>query len=327
MHNIFIALSFVIFFVSCGQSDEQNKFIAKRSAMYYLSKGNCSKAKKALDEVGLDKKDAVSISLYASVYGCQASYQELDLIENIDVIVANSTQVLGSLTELPSSQESEADSSNYTNLMNAIDVLLLSVSDNGVPSAQKRLDQFGTLDGQNLNFQALYLIITQLGKFMKFYGNADGGAKGAGTFGNTCFLSYSHVDAANYINSINPGACVTTAGSPGSDALEAPVSAELIKRRLCDGVYLFNNLRDILSNSSLGDSDSFGDLSQVGEVLDEALFGTGGATTIEQAYNSDANYQDSILAVSEIRSRSACQDLDLPALEKWYAIVFEALLL
>ena len=312
----------LLFLISCAKKDEQVIDSAKQEAKWYLTNSKCSDAKKALDDAGFQDDDAEYVSLYASVYACSAGYSELDLLGEIDTIAANKTQVLGTLATLGTSNETQADSSNYTNIMSAIDVILNSAGT--TPSAAAREAKFGVSGATNLSFQALYLILVELGKFVQFYGNTDAaGDKSDGALGNTCIFTYTQTDAVNYANTILPR-CESAGGDEGSDELEAPVTDAEINARLCEGIYLFNNLRDILSNVTIGANSTFGDLKDIGAQLDEIISDAEGFEAA--AYNTEVTYQDSIALIKDITNKTDCEALPRQRLEKWYAIIFETFL-
>ncbi|MBC76469.1 MAG: hypothetical protein CME64_10685 [Halobacteriovoraceae bacterium] len=309
----------LLFLVSCAKTDEQVLDSAKQEAKYYLSDNNCAKAKKVLDDAGFENDDAEYVSLYASVYACQAGYSEFDLLGEVSTIAAASNQLLGSLTTLASSNETAPDSTNYTSIMSAIDVILNSAGT--TPSAAAREAKFGVTGATNLSFQALYLILVEFGKFMQLYGNTDAaGDKSDGSFTNTCIFTYTQSDAANYVNGVLP-TCNSAGGDEGSDFLESPVTDDEIDARLCEGIYLFNNLRDILTNVTIGDSSTFGSLKDVGDVLNTMISDAEAAES--GGLNGEVAYQDSIQMIKDITSKSDCEALPRQRLEKWYAIIFE----
>ena len=305
MKNLAILFPILLFF-SCGKTAEQKLDSAKQSAKYYLTNGECSKARDALEDVGNQSDDSVYISLLASTYGCDAGYSELDLFADITNIQSASNQMLGSLTLLSSSNETQADSAEYTNLMSGIDTILAS----GGGSAAGRNSKFGSVGGTNLNFQALYMIIVELGKFMGYYGDAAGGAKGGG--GNhTCLFSYNIGDAQTYVTtSGNTGSCVTTNG--GSPDLPGNATDPTTLQRLCQGIYLFNNMRDILSNVDIGGNSNFGELANIGAQLEAGILAA-------EALDPGTR----ISTVKNVKTMAACEALSDEQIEVWYAIVFE----
>lgn len=227
---------------SCAKTDAEALDSAKQSAKYYLTGGDCSDARDALEDVGYQSDDAVYLSLLAASHACDADYSELDLFADLSSISSSADAMLGSLTLFSTSNETEPDSAVYTSLMEAIDTIIES----GGGRASGRNSKFGSVGGTNLNFQALYMILVELGKFMELYADAKDGEKG-GKGNHTCFFTYTVADAKLYVGtSGSSGACVSSAGGEGSPYLPGPATDATTQARLCEGIYLFNNLRDIL---------------------------------------------------------------------------------
>ncbi len=299
---------FLIFIIalaqSCGQGGDEAQS-AKNLAKYYLTNGKCADARKALQGADPANDDEVYVILMSNTYACEASFSELQLFKEVDVIAAGATQTLGSLTKLASSNEEKPDSENYQNLLSAIEVIV----DSGA-SASQRINKFGANGGGDLNLRNMFLIITELGKFIQYYGNAGGGVKGAGSSGNTCFINYTNTDAKNWVTSSGAtGACSTT--SDGSADLPGPVNGATTKRRLCEGLMLFNNLRDTLSNLDLG--DDFKDINGIADALNSAV-------GVAEGQPGGA----SITTAKDILSVAECEDgLSAADLEIWYAYIFE----
>lgn len=318
MRNSLILVPFLFILFSCGKTEEQVCVDNKQEAKYYLTKSQCSKAFKVLNNT-CESDDSEYIALVASAYGCQANYSELDFLD-LDVSSINSASLLSSLASLSSSNETQADSTEYVALQNAIQTILTSTSGN--PSAAQRNTTFGSEGGTNLNFQALFMITVQLGKFFAYYGNADaGGSKGSGALGNTCIYSYTYADAVSWITTDSPGtgSCVNATGGEGSDDLENPVAASEIKTRLCEGIILFNNFMDILGNVDLSDS-IYGDLSSV-EAVVNTLY------TFQIAQENLYYSTTHISTVRSVRLQSDCEALTNEQIEKYYAIFFESIYL
>lgn len=305
MKNLFFFVS-IFFLFSCAKSEEQLVDSAKQIAKRALSDGKCSEARKALEEVGHQSDDPIYIALLASSHACYANYSELDLFNDIDSIASGADAMLGSLTLLSTSNETQADSAGYKSIMSAIDIIVES----GGGSAAGRSSKFGSIGGMNLNFQALWLILTELGKFMEYYGNADAGAKGAGTAPNKCLFTYDEQDAKTYIDTGPTGPCVT--GESGHADLPRPPTAPTTLARLCEGIYLFNNFRDILANTDFGDDERFASFTSMSAAIESAL---------DEAETNDPGTR--INTVRGIYSKEACEELNAEQLEVWYAVVFE----
>jgi hypothetical protein len=302
--------------VSCAKTDEQLCQSAKDETKYLLTKNQCSKALSTI-QGSCDNDDAQYIALVSSSQACSSGYSELDLFAT-DISSINSASLISSLASLSTSNETQADSDNYVALQTAIQTILTSTSGN--PSASQRITTFGQEQGTNLNFQLLFMLVVQTGKYFNHYGDADAtGTKGAGG-SNTCIYSYTNADAVNWINTdpagVGAGSCVAATGSEGSADLEAPVAAAEITTRLCEGIILFNNLMDVLGNVDLSDT-VYGDLSNITTVIN-GLYTA--AITAESA-----NYGSSVVnTVRSIRSQSDCESLTQAQIEKYFAIFFES---
>jgi len=170
------------------------------------------------------------------------------------------------LAQLRSSAQTEAESDSFDDLQRAINILLYSGS-RTTPSALETKNKFGTRHGSNINLQAAYMILVQLGRYVRWYGNADAtGAKGNGPSGNTCFFDYSASGAPSPLSvATSHGASnACTAGNSGSPDLDyGGVTSAVAQRRMCQGIMLVNNLLDILENTTLSSNDALGDIREL----------------------------------------------------------------
>ncbi|MBY0517662.1 MAG: hypothetical protein K2P81_12170 [Bacteriovoracaceae bacterium] len=246
--------------VSCSASKDEKVVDAIDSALYHLSQGtpDCQKAIDALEDVGRQNSNPRYIQTLASAYACRGGFSELQFFHEISSV--DSSNFLKSIATLTTSSQGSADSDEFTDLQTAIDLILYSGS-RTTPSADETKNVFGNRHGTNLNLQALYMIIVQLGRYVSWYGNTDAtGAKGAGGNGNTCFFDYSPVPLALATSYGGANAC--TAGNTGSDSLDYVLATTAVaKTRLCYGAMLVNNLVDILANTTLSSNTSIGDIS------------------------------------------------------------------
>lgn len=311
--SLFILL---VVFVSCAKTDEQLCASAKDETKYYLTKRTCAKALSTI-EGSCETDDPEYVALLSSAHACSSGYSELDLF-SLDISSINSASLLTSLASLSTSNETQADSDNYVSLQTAIQTILTSTSGN--PGAQARINNFGSEGGTNLNFQLLFMLVVQTGKFFNHYGDADNtGTKGAGG-NNSCLFSYTNADAVNWINAdpagIGAGSCASASGSEGSADLEAPVTATEIRSRLCEGIILFNNMMDVLGNVDLSDT-VYGDLSNITTVINSLY----SAAVIAESGAYGTTVVDT---VKTVRSQSDCEALTDAEVEKYYAIFFES---
>lgn len=318
-------LSVILSLISCAPTSEEEIESAVSEARYHLSSMDCSKAKSVLDDVGFQDDDADYISVYASSQACEAGFKVLDVLFGGNLENINSASLIGSLAAFTTSDETEADSDDYVAIQSAITTLIES-SGGTQPSTSARNAKFGTAKSGDLSLQALYLIFVQMGKFFALYGNADAsGVKGGGSVDdNTCIFSYTTDDAVDWITDNSPGSCTAATGSEGSDFLKTPVSATEIQSRLCEGIILYNNMMDILSNITLPGSDELGDVENIQSALNTLM------TTAEAAetgtYNDGpADSLNAISALRDVTDQATCEAETLERVEKFYAIFFETI--
>jgi hypothetical protein len=308
---------FMILLFGCGKTADEEAHTAIQQAKYHLTHKRCDKALEALSGVSGQSNNPYYHKILASAHACKAGYSELTAIfgGNLGNVDANS--IFGSFAGFTTSNETSADSNKYKSLFKAIRVLLNSSS--GKPSAVKRNKKFGPRHATDINIQALYMIMIQMGKYFAYYGNTDSdGVKGLGPRTNNCMLGY------------NNGAVLVAlqgAGSLGSceDPPVGPVDIPLTTtassvRRMCEGITLFANFLDILGNIDLGDNDqlsalddintSIQDLIQIAKIAEGAM----GATT------------DAVETFSAETSQTSCETAavtDLARVQVYFFLMFE----
>lgn len=248
--------------VGCSKTSDEKVTDAVDTALYHLSQTTpeCQKAIDVLEDIGRQANDARYLQALASAYACRGNFSELTLFDEIDTI--DSSAFLTSLTELSTSAQTVADSSDFDDLQTAIDILLYA---GGVstPSTATMKTNFGTRQAGNMSLQALYMIIVQLGRYTRWYGNTDStGVKGSGSLGNTCFFNYGAAALAVATSYGGGNACQAgNTGSPDLDYGTAGTSTAQV--RLCKGAMLVNNMLDILNNTTLSSNSSLGDISSL----------------------------------------------------------------
>ena len=91
----------LIFCFSCAKTPEQEIISAKKEALYFLTEGDCSSAKDALDAITPDGDDASYYSLYASVYQCFGNIKQLDILTDLATLTSPTvTSIWGILLDL-----------------------------------------------------------------------------------------------------------------------------------------------------------------------------------------------------------------------------------
>jgi hypothetical protein len=261
------SLLFIITF-SCGNKDE-DIISAKKEALYYLSSGDCSSAKKALDSITPNSDDKVYVSLYASVYECRAGYRELEtVIDNLASINATTLGLFSTLAAFESAQVvTSPDDFQYINIMKALETIQNS---SPTPGSIARKQKFGNSGGSELNYQALFLTTISLSKYFGAYGNVDStGQKGSGSGATVCLAQYNYANVNNfYLDDLSADSCdgTTTANNDVSILITDPD----YERRLCEGVVLYNNFFDLLVNLTIPQNTSqLGNLVAAKSVLQD----------------------------------------------------------
>lgn len=252
--------------VSCSASKEEKLVDAIDTALYHLSQNDpeCQKAIDVLEDISGGGSNPRYVQTLASAYACRGGFSELDFFDEVGTI--DSTNFLASLAQLTTSAQNEADSDDFNDLQTAIDLILYSGGRTS-PSALGTIDKFGNRHGTNLNLQAAYMIIAQLGRYVRWYGNTDAaGVKGGGAQGNTCFFDYDSngVPTPLSVATGHGGGNACTGAGQGSASLDyAGVTTALAQTRMCKGIMLVNNLLDILENTTLSSNDALGDIREV----------------------------------------------------------------
>ncbi len=307
LYPLFALVLLSCFFCSCGKEADDVK-AAIEEAHFLLTDRNCSGAKASLDEVGYQANNADYIGAYASAYACAANYSTLTLFTN-DLDSLSSTQggLLGSLTLFSTSDDmTSATDSDFTNLQLAINTILYAGGQTESASANRET-VFSSRDNTNLNVQALYMILVNLGRWLHFYGNPDAnGVKGAGTANtNTCLYTYSNPTVRLYLGTGVTGSCTDDVGDVGSSDMMTGDATEQ-QTRLCQGLVMFTNFIDLIANIEFT-GDDVGELSAIGDTFESVC---NDAATAGYDYCS-------------MRDLSGCLAQDIDDLEYFSALLFE----
>jgi hypothetical protein len=254
--RLIINFLLLILIVACSKGTEEEFADAKFQAYLYLSENQCASARTTLLAVGdSTSTDFEFLQLLASSYACTAGYSDLDFFDEASTkLTSGSTDFLNSLATFDdSTQETSAESSSFTNLMTAIEIVTAG-GGNSAATHAGRESVFGEDDTQNLNLQALFMVAQGLGKFVHFYGdaNASTGIKTQCVYNYTVGLVQTYIDGATTGSCTGPG---YTGGITGTDATAV--------RRLCQGTVLYNQLINLFLNTTLSTSDDYGDLDLV----------------------------------------------------------------
>jgi hypothetical protein len=305
---------------SCAKTDEQATLSAIREARYFLTSLDCQKAKDVLDKVGPVNDNPDFVSVYASSLACQAGYTDLGMaLDNLADIDTSGGSMLGSFAAFESSNETTVDATTYSKIVEAINYIIQA--NGGVqPSTTARLAEYGTSDGNDLSMQALLMITVAMGKYFAFYGNTDAsGVKGAGsvTGGDKCIGFYPFDAQVNTTLVGNPlnGCNEANAGHAALDF--GTVTEAIVHRRMCEGIILFNNLFEILSNIDLSSNDSLGNISDVSSTISD-LF-----TLAETAEDALPWGGTSVATMKSMTSQSLCEAQTTDDIQRYFVLIFE----
>lgn len=308
-----LVLIFLLFLaIGCGLSKEEEVDDAISQAHRLLSSQKCAEAMAVLNGVGQQTSNPDWLSAYASSQACLAPWSVVSFFAT-DLPNMNTGQaaIVGSLATFVQAVMTSPSDGAYTNLRAAINTLLYAGGISTV-SHNNRVLELGAGDTSNLDIQALYMIINQIGQYSRFYGNASAatGVKGSGAALSQCYIDYTDNDAQTIVTAY-----------PGSNNCNSFVlgHAQLTvsRTRLCEGIVLFNNFIDIIGNVTIDPTSNNGGLSDltanIGDVCAAAAGGgldLGGTCTV--------------------KTQSVCEndtngDISDAQIERFFAVTWEAL--
>lgn len=307
--NLLIPLISLFLFASCG-SDADKIDSAIEQAHLLLTDDKCSDARDALDAVGYQEDNAEYIGVYASTYACEGNYSTITFFgSDLDSLGSAKDTIFGSLTLFSTSGDmTSSTDTDFIKVKAAIDTILYSGGQTESSSANREAI-FGTQANTNLNVQALYMTLVNLGRWLKYYGNPDSdGVKGGGSDSNNCLYTYDTGNVAidTALSTGVTGACTNTAPT-GSTGMMAGTEEEQ-KTRLCQGIVLFTNFVDLISNIQFT-GDSADGLNSAGDAVEEACD------------DVTANGYD----VCTYKDQSACEALTIDELQLISIFLFETL--
>lgn len=273
MNNSLIKFLLLFTLISCGLTNDEELDIVIDEANFYLSSLSCEEAKEVLDSIDYQSKSADYVSLYSAVYACRAGYTVLGTVfDNLTNIDASNSGLFTSLANFSSSDETVADSDVYTNLKLAISEILKNSND-----TTQRLFKYGSIKGTDLSMQLLFMVLTELGKYMGYYGNkGPTGIKGAGAGLQKCLMNYNTPTVEPIIDATNTDSCDNAGQGPAN--LD-PTAPNFIARA-CEGIVMHNVFGDIVSNLDFSSSSQLGALAATKTIYANLLVI---ATTLEPA--------------------------------------------
>ena len=327
----------ILLLFSCGKSSEETVEQAIITAENYLGAGLCQSAIDELEKIGRQNENARYLITLASGYACRAGYDTPTFItSHLPNFATPAT--LGGTTTFSTSQTMDApDNDAYEDVQTAIDILLYAggIESTKNPTVARRAAKFTSREAAGINSFLMYLLITQLGKYLYYYGNASAaGVKGGGTtFTNNCIMNYTttttlsydddgstgpnppiNTDVGTVLDSTTNGACDSTqAGHPHLN-----IAASKTKR-LCQGVVIWNNFLavfpEVIGASTGGD---FGRISGVQTTID--LY----KDIVSNARTADARMTDLVDMLSQTKCESEYSDTD-EYFDIFFSLYFEIL--
>jgi len=261
-----LALFFLSLLISACGSDSEKVQNAIDEANFLLNQENCTGARKVLDEVGYQRNNARYIAVYSTTYACEANFTTVNFFAN-DLGDLNTTTggIFGSLASFStSSLMTSAEDLDFTKLQQAINTILYSGGQSDSASST-RIGLFGATQAAALHTQAVYMVLVNLGRWLRYHGNANAsGAKGLGTNteNNKCLFAYDTGDTDIL-------AALTVLNGNGNECNQnnATATTDMTKEKLCNGIVLFNNFIDIIINITFSGSNS-GGLNNLGAAFD-----------------------------------------------------------
>ncbi len=307
---------------SCGKKVDEEVHDAVLSANILLSTSQCQAAIDLLEAIGNQPRDSAYLKTYATAYACRAGYSTTVFFGS-DIAKTAAPAPLGGMTTYSTSLASVTSplvsDSKYKDLQRAIDILLYAggIDTTTEPSSVERAKYFNVNQAGEINTQLAFMMLVQLGKFMKVYGNASiAGVKGGGGAGNSCFTDYSTTPALvqTYVTTILSGACTSIASSHAQLATAIPTR----RSRLCQGVVLMNGILDLLP--SILTSAAGGSLSDIATVTDS--INTQKALLVAK----DPAIATTLTVLSQANCESDTTNITIHTLASYYAVIFEGLI-
>lgn len=305
-------MSLTVLLASCGGKEEEVAG-AIDEANYLLTSRECAKAREVLNAVGYQTNDPRYIGVYASTYACEASYSTVNFFaDDLTSLSSTAGGFFGSLAGFSTSGlMTSATDTDFTNLQEAIDTILYS-GGNSASSSANRIASFGLRAATNLNVQALYMILVNFGRWLRYHGNASAtGVKGTGVNpeANTCLYSYDNLGpnwlvVQDALNDGVSGTCTDVARTGTTDISTADPAVN--KTRLCRGIVLFNNFIDIVLNINFTGTNT-GELNNL-------------ATTFNTLCQDVTQFAD---ALCDLRDMTGCEATPIEDLEVYSAWLFE----
>ena len=313
----FFTLTFVpiaLFIFSCGQSGKEKFINATQKAHYLLTKKKCDDALAITNKLyrsGNHSTNGDFLSLHASALACKGHYDDFGFfIDNLPILTnVSDTNFLYSTSNFNNATIAPSQKP-YGHLKEAIDVLLYP-GNLTTSSHSQRAELLGEKMAHNINSQILFMVITQLGRYTRHYGNMgilNGRIiKGEGDHANNCFIDYTTAVAQTAKSAIlqnNP--CIDNDDGHLDMKENAPDRIKII----CEGVTMMNIALDLIGRTLT--------LIDTSERLNELK-----NLTLNRCRLSGEIDENS--SVCSVQTPKKCEELSIEELELYMLIHFEIL--
>ncbi len=282
-----------------------------------------------MESVTRDNGDATFLRTLSSAYACKGNLDVIKLFDSDLSLFATPAPMGGTSRFSSSADMTSPTDAEFTFLQQGIDTLLYAggLATDVEPTTSARGAKFSARDADEINMQLIYMLMVQIGRYFKYYGNTNAaGVKGLGTGTSQCFLNYDGtinftspaVTMAAYITSLNGVTgtlCNTT--TEGHPDLGNPASFQMA--RMCQGVVLVNTFFNIFPTllGSIAGTD-FPWVSSLNSSI----------TTGKNAL--DAALPGANAVVTNIMNQTNCVSLntaDTKFIQAYFAVIMENLLI
>ena len=329
MKHLCFSLNILLLSILLGACGKNEKEDAIRKANFLLTTKKCDEAITVMESAPRDNLDATFLRTLASAYACKAKFDVIELFENNLSLFASPAPMGGTSRFSTSADMTTATDSDFVFLQRAIDTLLYAggLTEDDEPTTAARAAKFSARDADEINIMLSYLLMVQIGRYFKYYGNTNAaGIKGAGAGANQCFINYDGAitlsggppnNLADYLAALGGAGNNCSGTNQGHPDLGVPGSLEM--GRLCQGVVLVNSFFNIFPSvlGAIAGTD-FPWVDNLSTAIND------GKTLLNSA-KPGAN-----AVVSNIMSQTNCVTLNTPDddfIQVYFAILMENLLI
>ena len=281
--KIFSFCILILFFTSCGESEEQVRKNLIISANIAMGSGDCDKAIELMTSVENPGTDADFIKILALSYACKAKFNVTQFLTSDLQRFDDSGTLNGTALFSTSDDVISADDDDFVYLQRAMDTILYAggLDTDTDPTSARRSEKFSDDDLNELEMVLVYLQLIGMGRFFHYYGDANDEGEKTG-----CILQYENVsldsgnfDAVMLAGTLSSGSCTFAnfkANGTGHEDLGEPGDYNV--KRLCQGAVLLNNFLHVFPSLLARISgDDFGNVASM-EVILNAIIATMNAT-------------------------------------------------